>query len=171
MPHKKGRERMPTALASTKPYAKVHARTRSPCPKDMEPHIIIAHMVMETLFILPAPFLRSSAVRCKALIALHDIIISIKLSTKIFLQRDGITAFAPSGRTKAAAPPFSPAGASRRALSRLSPGRPYIFAGWPCRLGYGVPPCCAAGSPPRPWPEGGPGPLAAPAYPYAPCFC
>ncbi len=72
----------------------------------MEPHIIIAHMVMETLFILPAPFLRSSAVRCKALIALHDIIISIKLSTKIFLQRDGITAFAPSGRTKAAAPPF-----------------------------------------------------------------
>lgn len=76
----------------------------------MEPHIIIAHMVMKTLFILPAPFLRSSAVRCKALIALHDIIISIKLSTKIFLQRDGITAFAPSGRTKAAAPPFSPPG-------------------------------------------------------------
>jgi len=46
----------------------------------MEPHIIIAHMVMETLFILPAPFLRSTGVQCKPLIALHDIILPIKLS-------------------------------------------------------------------------------------------
>ncbi len=46
----------------------------------MEPHIIIAHMVIETLFILPAPFLRSTGVQCKALIALHDIILPIKLS-------------------------------------------------------------------------------------------
>ncbi len=75
---------MPTALASSKPYAKVHARTRSPCPKDMEPHIIIAHMVMETLFILPAPFLRTTGVLCKPFIALHDIIIPINLSIKIF---------------------------------------------------------------------------------------